>query len=274
MKRLIIIGFVLAALAAACGQPPVPEPEKATPSASLPACDPDNGGITLPDGFLCAGRGRRPRRRAASDRGAERRHLRRHPEPAGHTGRHRGAARHRRRRPHGHRGAIRRGRGHGNEAARRLPLPRPRRCDRALPDARRLARAGDDPGGPRHAAGPGWPPRQGNRLRRRRRDVRQRRSAVERLPAGRPRPGEAGRGPLCDARSAWRRLEVRRGRGRSDAGDGRALRDWNAAELRHGVAPGRGRALPGPARAGSAQHLVARSGLPTSRTPSCRRRSS
>ena len=53
MKRLIIIGFVLAALAAACGQPPVSEPEKATPSASLPACDPDNGGITLPDGF-CA----------------------------------------------------------------------------------------------------------------------------------------------------------------------------------------------------------------------------
>ena len=53
MKRLIVIGFVLAALAAACGQSPAPEPEEATQSASLPACDPDNGGITLPDGF-CA----------------------------------------------------------------------------------------------------------------------------------------------------------------------------------------------------------------------------
>ena len=48
MKRLIIIGFVLAALAAACGQPPVPEPEKATRQRVSPPATPTTAGSRCP----------------------------------------------------------------------------------------------------------------------------------------------------------------------------------------------------------------------------------
>ena len=91
--------------AAACGQPPVPEPEEATPSASLPACDPDNGGITLPDGFCAL---------VVADGLGAARHLTVAPNGDIYVairnqqdtlGGHRGAARHRRRRPHGRRGS-------------------------------------------------------------------------------------------------------------------------------------------------------------------------
>ena len=54
MKRLIIIAGLVLPIAAACGQAsdPAPAPEE-TAAATLLACDPDNGGITLPEGF-CA----------------------------------------------------------------------------------------------------------------------------------------------------------------------------------------------------------------------------
>ena len=82
-------------------------------------------------------------------------------------------------------------------------------------------------------------------------------------------PEEPRRGPLCAARAAGRRLEVRRCRGRSDAGDGRALRVWHAADV-FAMAwhPAESRTLPGPARPGSARHLVAQVGLPPSRSRS------
>ena len=166
-----------------------------------PACDPGNGGLTLPAGF-CAkviaddlGYARNLAVAANGDLYVSIRTGARAPGQPMQPGLPDGAARHRRRRHDGPEGAVRHQRRHRRGAAQRLPLLRDAALGRALQAHPGTARA-DRPGrgDRRRLPGAARPPGQGHRLRRQGQPLRDRRPAVERVrrsrsPARRQGPG-------------------------------------------------------------------------------------
>ena len=97
--------------------------------------------------------------------------------------------------------------------------------------------------------------RQGPHVRRQGQPVHQRRRAEQRLSAARSSARREGSGSLPDSRETRRRLEVRREQAESDAGPGHEVRDRPAAVPRHHLA--RERALHRDEQPRSAQFFLA-----------------
>ena len=240
----------------------------------LPACDPDNGGITLPAGFCAL---------VVADNLGAARHMavaangdlyvalmtsggRGQPQTGG------GAVALRDANKDGKFEVVERfGSGSTTGIALRngyVYLAHPQ-VDRALQDDRRHAEADrcgrDDRQRPaRRAAARG----QGHCLRRPWRSLHQRGRAVERLPGSGSPSRREGRGPVPDSREARGHLEVRREQAEPDAGTGHALRHRPPSDAGDYLA--RRRALRRDEQPRSTRRVLAKAVLRARTTPSVR----
>ena len=193
------------------------------------ACDPDNGGIKLPQGFcalVVANDLGTARHLAVAPNGdlyvaTQSRGGRGQPETGGGVV---GAARRQRRRQVRSPGADRHRQHDRRRPAQRLSLPRAPEDHRTLQDDGGSAEADRRRRDRRHgsAARRAAARRQGPDVRRQGLALHQRRRAEQRLPAARSPARREGSGSLPDSREARRHLEVRREQAGPDAGAGHA----------------------------------------------------
>ena len=148
--------------------------------------------------------------------------------------RRRGAARQGRRRTPRDQRRVRDRQRHRHRASKRLSVPGQVQLGRALQDDARPAEAGErNPrSGRQRSARRAAARRQGDRVRRQGRLVRERRRAVECLPGSGSASWRQGTGSLPVAREERRHLEVRREQARPDTGGRHALGDRTCARCR------------------------------------------